>query len=327
MAQPALDLFKKRGLLMKVEGTEGTDSVPTNTDNGIMLLDGSAGFEFDKVERNIDRPHFTNNPFVVANPRAFIEGMWELIPPATPGAASTSNAPGDILLLSGGFTAVKDAIAQTTRYNPISAAIAAASAYWYQTGTLVKAIGARTALSAIRIAIGERASARVRVMGNNDAMTAVALPAITLPTDVPVVATHANSETNITVDGGSDLLVWAKELSIDLGTTLTSKEYTSHKSNGIQDRLATWTLRIAKTDLADFNPITVRNAASIFTARIRTYNGADPGIYTEIGIRGQIETITKTDIDGDYGWELSGPCIASSAGGDEMYIEFGDDDV
>ena len=125
------------------------------------------------------------------------------------------------------------------------------------------------------------------------------------------------------MSGGSDILVWAKELSIDIGSQIGTKEYTSHKSTQINDRQPTFSLRIARTALADFNPWTVRDALSIITARIRTMV-TDPGLYTEIGIRGQIENINEVDIDGDLGWELTGPCIASNTGGDEMYIEFGD---
>lgn len=324
MAQPALERFTRRGLAMKLEVTEGTDSVPTPALDGIMLLDGTSGTEFDKVERPVDRPFFTGNPFGVANRRAFVEGDWELMPPPTPGGPTTSDIYGDVLLRTGGMTAVKDAINKTTRYNPVSQAIPSASAYFWHVDNLKKIIASRTQLSGIRIAIGEHAKCRVRVQGRyTDVMTEV-LPNIVLPTVEPVIATFENSTTHIAFNGGPDLLVWAKELSIDLGSDLQTKEYTSLQTTAISGRQPTWTLRIARTDLADFNPWEVRDASEIFEARIRTLNTLPTGLYTEIGIRGQIESISETDIDGDLGWELSGPCIASNSGGDEMYIEVGD---
>src|SRR5690606_8396441 len=108
---------------------------------------------------------------------------------------------------------------------------------------------------------------------------------------------------NITVNGGAPLLVWAKSLAVDLGNTIADKEYTSHKETGISDRAPTWTLRIAKTALGDFNPWAVRDAAQTVEVALRlTQTG---NLYSELGIRGQIENINEVDIDGDYGWELT----------------------
>ena len=116
--------------------------------------------------------------------------------------------------------------------------------------------------------------------------------------------------------------MWAKSLSVDVGNTITSKEYTSHKESGISDRAPTWTLRVAKTALGDFNPWAVRDAAGVVEVALRLTEKNK--LYSELGIRGQIENINEVEIDGDYGWELTGPCVASDAGGDELYIEFGD---
>jgi hypothetical protein len=325
MAQPPLDQFRKRLLTLAVEAVEGVDEVPTALANAILLMNGSSGTEFDAVERPIDRPHFTNDPFVVANRRAFIEGDFELFPPATPGAAATSDAVAAPLLLPAGFTVAKDDVAKTTRYNPISSGIVSSSAYWYHTGTLIRAIGSRHNITQLGIQVGNRFMGRVRVQGRYTAMTETALPTGTLSPVVPVVASYLNSEASITVGAGSPLTVWAKGLSVDLGNELAQKEYTDLNVNTISDRRGTWTMRIARTDLGDFNPLTVRDAGTIVTARIRTYNADNRvGLYSEIGIRGQIEQVQAVDIDGDYGFELSGRCIASDAGGDELYLLFGD---
>jgi hypothetical protein len=138
---------------------------------------------------------------------------------------------------------------------------------------------------------------------------------------VPTTAKASNTETNVTVAAGSDVLVWAKELTLNFGNTIKSKEFTSHKETGITERTPAFTLRIAKTALADFNPWAARDAAELFTARLRLTES--DGRYSELGVRGQIEGVNEVDIDGDYGWELTGPCIPSDAGGDEFYILFG----
>ncbi len=322
MAQPNLELFKKRGVAIKIETTPGVDASPDVAANGVLLLNGSSGTEIDKIDRPIDRPFLGGTPFAVGGKRAFIEGDFELYPPATPGEVATSSADCEVLLLPAGMTVVKDAVGKTTTYNPVSANIATATAYWYHAGTHKKVLGSRNNLSSLALTVGERFTGKVRLQGDYTTVTETALPTITLPATVPTTARASNTTTNITVNGGADLLVWAKSLSVDLSNTIQDKEYTSHKESGISERSPSFTLRSAKTALADFNPWTVRDAASVFTARLRLTES--DGRYSELAIRGQIEGINEVDIDGDYGWELTGPCVPSDTGGDEFYIRFGD---
>jgi hypothetical protein len=330
MAQPELERFKRRGVTLAVETVEGVDQAPTAVANGIQMFDGRSGTEFDRRDRPLDRAFFTNDPFVVGNRRSFIEGGVELYSPSAPGAAgATGQSDIHALLTIAGLTLVRSLTAGViarSRYNPVSAAIASATAYWYHVDILRKVLGARANLSGVKQEIGERFMAQARILGTYTDVTQVAIPTITYPTTVPPVSTHLNSEAYIDLDAegaGAELLVWAKRLSLDFGSELTSKEYTSVMRNQINDRRATWSMLIARTALADFNPWAVRDAATIISARYVLEETAG-GMASELGIRGQIETIEEADIDGDLGWELSGPCIASSAGGDEFYISFDD---
>lgn len=332
MPQPSLDQFRKRAVLLKQEVTEGVDSTPTGATDAVLLMDGQSSTEVDIVEREIDRPFFTNNAFGTTNRRAVIEGMFELFPPATPGAASTSDAACAPLLLPAGMAVVKNLPQKTTRYNPASSAIPSSTAYWHQNDILIRALGCRHNISSLGIQIGNRFSGQVRIQGSYDAVQASSLPSATLYTNVPPFATHRNTVAHITNPaGGADLLVWAKSLQIDFGNELGSKEYSSIKVNQISDRRATFTMRIARTALADFNPWTVRDAGTIIGLKMRTFNNEHPttpvGLYSELGVRGQIEGVQIVDIDGDTGFELTGRCVASNAGGDDFYIQFGDTTV
>lgn len=322
MAQPNLEQFKKRGVAVKIETTPGVDAVPTGAANGVMLFNGSSGTEIDKIERPVDRPFLGGNPFVVGGKRAFIEGEFELYPPATPGAATTSSADCEVLLLPAGMTVVKDNVAKTTKYNPVSANMATSSAYWYHSGTHKKVLGSRHDVSNLTLAVGERFKGNVRIQGDYETVSEAALPTIVLPTTAPTTAKASNTTTNVTVGSGADVLVWAKSLAVNLSNRIANKEFTSHKETGITERTPTFTLRIAKTALADFNPWAARDNAEVFTARLRLTES--DGRYSELGILGQIEGVNEVDIDGDYGWELTGPCVPSDAGGDEFYILFGD---
>ncbi len=338
MTQPALDYFKKRSLLLKKETTEGVDASPVGSTDGFRLFDGSSSTEFDKVERPIDRDFFGGEEFAVANRRAKIEGEFELYPPATPGQTSTSDADCARVLLPAGMAVTKDAMAKTTTYSPVSAGIESATACFYHTGTLIKSLGSRVDVSSLAIAIGDRMKGNASITGTYEEVTGATPGTVVLPSTVPVVARHKNTKTVVStlVKGGTsstvatplvDLEVWAKSLSIDFGNALQHKEYTSKAVNGITDRQPTWSLQLAKTDIsADFNPWFVRDNGIILTAALTLWDDdTRDGLKSTLFVRGQIESITPTDIDGDYGWELSGPCIPSSSGNDEFYIEFGDD--
>jgi hypothetical protein len=233
-------------------------------------------------------------------------------------------------LLPAGMAVVKDAGAKTTRYNPISTAIPSSTAKFYHNDRLFVALGARHDISELGINIGQMMGGRVRVMGTAQALTESTLPTPDLYEDIPPVARFNNTRAYIDPDGsggGAEVLVWAKSLVVNFGNELGAKEYSSVKRNTISDRLATWTMRIARNDLSDFNYDTLADGGTIITARMRVYSVGIPGLYAEIGIRGQIESHNEVDIEGDHGVELSGPCIPSDTGGDEFYLLFGDDTV
>lgn len=322
MAQPDLEKFDQRGLLMAVAGT----SLLANT-HGIQLLDGSSGREFDKGERNIDRTHLGGRPFYKKNKRAFVQGGIEITPPVQPGHATDGKPPYAICLLASAMAEVLTVAARKTRYNPVSQAMAMADAIWYHSKTYLEVTSARANMSGFKAEIGMpimveqfRAQGKYTVVSQDD------LPDIDFSDyPKPTVCSDENSVLVIeTVDGVDvNLELWGKLLKIDYGNGVATKEYTGHKEQGISKRDPTFTFRFAKPDLDDFNPQTVSDDEVIVTGYWKT---SEPdGRYTKIGFRGQIENVTDVDIEGDFGYECTGPCIPSDAGGDEHYLEFGDD--
>lgn len=342
MTQPALDFFKKRNLLVKAETVPGADAMPTGTTDGFRLFDGSSSTEFDKVERALDKPFFGGDSFVVSNRRAKVEGEFELYPPATPGAVSTSDADCAKILLPAGMAVTKDATGKVTRYNPISSSIPTVTAYWYHVRRLIKVLGARADISGLSIEIGQRFKAKASITGDYTEWSSAAVPNVTLPGKVPVVANARNTRASLStlVKGATastvstpldELAVWVKSLSVDFGNDLKHKEYSSLSVNQIADRKPTFNLKLATTDIgAGFDPLFVRDNGIVLVATVQLFeNEGTPsstlsGLYSALTVRCQIENVTPTDIDGDDGWELSGPCIPSDAGGDEFFIEFGD---
>lgn len=321
MAQPALEKFSRRGLLL---AAANTTLLPGT--HGLQLIDGSAGREFDKVERNIDSPHLGSKPFSKKNKRAFIQGNIEIIPPTQPGHATNGVMTVAPALLSTAMAQVLDVGQRITRYNPISTSMPLVDAKWYQSGTLLEVTDGRGNLSSIKMEIGERFVAQYRMQGDYSEVDEAALPTIDFDAFLPpTVATHDNSQLVIETINGVEvnLHLWGKLLSVDQGNTIATKEYTEHKETGISERNSTFTMRFARPAKADFDVQATSDAHHIITGYFKTVE-AD-GRYTKLAIRGQIENVNDTDIDGDFGYEITGPCIPSSSGNDEWSIEAGDD--
>lgn len=337
MSQPDFEDFDQRAVLLKIQPTDA-DAEPDESTDGFRLFDGSSQIEGDIVERNADKPHLGNNPFVVANERATIKGMFELWAPAEPGQAANSDAWAAIMLRPAGMAVAKNAVEAITRYNPVSAGIAKITGYWTHAKELVKALGARVDIDELKIEIGQRFMASGTILGelSDDGVTEAAMPTVTLPTKVPVVATKRNTECVIStlVRGGTastdgtplnGLHVWAESLKVSFGNNLTYKELTEASRTKV-NRKGTFTARIAQTDITDdFNPHYVRKHGIIITIDVSLWEShTKVGLYSVLGVRGQIETVTAIDLGGSKGWELKGRCIPSDSGNDEFYVGFGD---
>lgn len=326
MAQPNLDKFSRRGLALKLQPTPGTPVVPSALTDGIRFYDGQSGTEFDALEENRDRAFFGGQPFSTYNHRAFVEGSVHVYPPTSPGAAGADGTPDcHALLLIAGLSQTLDLANGITRYNPISDNIAQATANFWHAGTLRQIYDARANISALGMEIGNRARAQLRVQGVYDGIGQQSVASVVVPETLGPVIESANSTLRITQHpggvAGAPLLCWGKALTIDFGSQLATKEYTEHKETSIDGRQPTFTVRLARTLKADFDPWAVRAAGTYISADMRVKNL--DGRYTEFGVRGLIREINETDIDGDYGWEISGPCIPTAAGGDEFHIAFG----
>lgn len=331
MAQPNLDFFTSRGLALKAEVTEGTDPTGTSALNSFDIMNGKSGTEFDKVERKRDRAFFTGDSFVVANKRAFIEGEMELVPPTTPGTAGApGTAPCEVALLPCGMA--RTLSANKTALKPISRNIPSVFAYWWHAGTYLEVAAARGNINGLKMEIGQRFMANLRLQG-----TYVEKEEAALPTDfdysdftTPLVSEYNNSTLIVNVEdsagtpvGTADLHLWGKLLSVDFNNQLNTKQYTEKKTTQVSDRKAAFTARFARPAKSDFDVYAARDAAHRVELAYRVTD-PDTGLYSELIARGQIDQITDADIDGDFGYEITGTCIASSAGGDEFEINFGD---
>lgn len=328
MAEPTIEYFDQRAVLVKLETVADTDPVISAADDGFQFFDGSCGTEFNKIERTPDRPFWGGRPFAVANKRAFIEGTIDLFPPDSPGDATpTGNALCEPIILPAGFAVTKDLANKLTRYNPVSRNIAVAWSRFLQGGEVLNIESGRHSLSAVRMAIEEGMSAQVRMEGVYRTIVEGVAPTVPVNERLSTVSTWDNSEALLSVVGGSvtDLELRCRSLAWDSGSELATTEFTGRRITGHSGRTPTATAVFLRPRDSDVNLHAIRDAAGIITISYRTYeDDTKDGLYSEHGVRMQIENITRTDVDGYYAYEISGPCVPSSSGGDEVYIGFGD---
>lgn len=327
MAQTKPQSFRLRALTGLVETTEGVDATPA-TSNGIRLFNGIGSITRPITELQEDRPFFGNYPFSVGDRVGMVKGDIMLFPPSAPGnAGATGDPASNIILLPGGFTPTKNAGAKTTRLNPISLGIVSASYYWYHAGEHWKLLGSRNRLTNIKTALDSRWMLSFETIGNTTGVSAAAVPSITKPAGTARVATTANSVAFLKVNGGSELAAWSQEFDLQLAAELNTIPFTNDaKFNDIDDRLPTFSILMAPTDQAEFNPDAVIQAESLFEYRWRTFQGPTTaaGLYTEVGVRGQLENYEVVEVKRKKLWRLTGKCIPSDSGGDECYVLYGD---
>lgn len=323
MTQPALNFFRRRAIAAAIQAVAGTPETVNPATHGFRMYDGRSGIEVDENPDNPDRPFFSGEDFAASNERAFVEGEIRLIPPSAPGDPTNGIPEVDVVLRAAGMARTLNAGARTTRYTPISQDFKMVTAHWWQSGLFKEIFDARGLLNEIMLEIDRRARATARLQGYIDDLEEDDVEAVTVPSSVGPVMSAANSRQRLRVDGGTWLHVWSKMLGIQPNGQLQSDQYTEKRENSIDDRVAAWTSTIARTALADFNPRNVRLNGNIIEIQTRLYSSN--GLYVELGIRGKVRTYAEAEIGAQkFGWELGGPCLPTSSGNDEFYIEFGD---
>lgn len=337
--QPNLDFFKKRSVLLKIQDDEGVPESVSESVDGFRLFDGQSEIQHDTIERPEDKPHLGHDDFALANARVSISGLFELWAPAEPGQASNSDAWAAIVLRPAGMVATKSVSGALTRYNPISQSIPVITGHWYHTRELIKGNDIRVDISSLKMEIGQRFSGQASLLGElTSDVEESTPPAVTLPTKVPVVASKRNSRCRVRtlVRGGTPstddtplawLSTWSKLLQVDFGNSPAYNEYTD-KSQTALNRKGTFTWRVAETDITDdFNPEYVRRHGIVIEIDWTLWESdTRVGLYNVLGVRGKIETVTRVDLNGDKGWEIKGRCLPSSAGNDEFFVGFGDNE-
>lgn len=320
-----MESFRNRGFAIGLEISENVDPGVTSAADAFRLLNGSSSIEGDVTERELDRSTFGHNEFTWGNERVIVEGDFEIIPPADPGAGTSAGNFGvERLLRISGFAAVaKSSGNDTSIHKLVSSSIPSAYMLFWHSGTLKEASGARADISSLGVEIGSRFKGRAKIQG-----TSVDLTEAALPTDfdysaqtVPVVARKDNTIIRYITAAGAPVHLYGKSLLVDFNNEVQTKEYSQFGSTAIGDRKPLATLRIAKPSYTALDARALRAAGTIVGFDV-TVIEAD-GRYLRLKVRGQLEGFQDVDIDKDFGHELAVRCIPSDAGGDEVELEAG----
>jgi hypothetical protein len=330
VAQPALEKFNRRVLAVAAAGV--TVAAATHA---IKFYEGSSGTEFDKVEDNEDKAVLGGSTFAVTNKRAFIEGQIHFALPEVPGSTTGTEgvAPHAPVLKPCGLAETISAVLETTRYTPVSSSFALADAKFWHSGDLIEVTNARGNLTSIGVEVNQRPSAQLRLQGSYDTVDEAALPndantSAFVQMRPGVGSSDATRNTlrmrlsSLGVAAISNLALRAKSLRVDLGNTIETKPYSEFDETGVSARVPTFTAVFARPSQTDFDVHAIRDSEELITLAMRQVDLGD-GRYLTIGVRGQIDQITATEVQGDKCWQITGTCIPSDAGGDEFYLEFG----
>lgn len=320
--QPELRQFDQRGIVI---GPAGTSLAPAT--HALRLLDGSSDTTADRVERNIDTPYLGAKPASMKNHRAMINGTIELTPPAAPGQPTTGVSSAKRALLCCKITETLTPLSRLTRLTPHSGADTLSDAIWWHAGLYLEVSDMAGDLSDLTMEIGQAFKGKVAYEGPYEELAEDDLPEdwdySAFPE--PTVAEYSNSTLIINSLGDAaitDLHLRAKKLSATFGNGKAVHEYTEYKKGQVSTRDGKFTILIALTDLGDFNPDAFKRSREIISVEwmLREADGR----YSLLGVRGQIDNVKVVEIEKKAGFEITGACIPSDAGNDEIWIEFGD---
>lgn len=300
-----------RVLLVDTESTYGTAATMTAAD-AILAMNASIQTIGEQLERNIDKPYFGGNPFVLIGKRVELSFEVDLIGHATPGTA----APLAKVLKMCGFGETLDP-GVSAIYAPVSSSFESCTIDFFWAGVKFRLLGARGALD-IEQNIKNYGKGKVKVIG-----------LLSTPEDG-------------SGPGGYDWSAFQTPPTIEAATwEVTCGAYTAHcvgfmlNANAELPLIETSESRqvvpvarkpageitvILNDNLSTWNPWSIAEAHTIVTVTSTVTGGA--GKNTAITARTQFGMPEPTEVEGVAALRIPLVAIPSSAGNDEIEIEY-----
>jgi hypothetical protein len=313
-------LYRERvyGLLVKIETTSGTDSVPTGSANAVQVV-GAPTITVDYLEQGL-RGDVVNGVLIAAD-RAAAAGRFvkidninlEVRGSGTAGTASEADA----LLRAAGFS-VTNSAGVSNLYTTLDTAMETVTAYAYAAGKLFKLVGG-VATFELSGEATKRGMLKFSLMGRLAAdPTEAALPALTLSSVIPPLFHSVSTSIGSWTSASGEPM---QLLSVDIKGNETIAALPSagatdgHAGYLLSDRKMSQSMKIRTPALASFDPFalskadgsTMPNTAHTYGTvagnRLAVTTGKWSLVAPKIGTQDSVFTY---DLDGTLGAGASG---------------------
>jgi hypothetical protein len=256
---------RNTAVLLKLEaGGYGVDAAPVPATDAILLRKFTCDDEFKFVNNPEVRPYFGKAKDLVANHHVI--GSFE-VALAGSGALGTP-APWGKILRCGSFA---EAITALTRvdYTLISSALESATMYYYDDGTLKKALGLRVNINSIKWVYGDVPVLACSFIALDGGTTAVVPPAVVLTSWAQPLPVNQVNSGLLTIGctyaagalvGGATFP--SKGIEISLGTQLNFIELLGGESADITDRDVTGKITVDLTAAQEISNMGIIQAAA-----------------------------------------------------------------
>jgi hypothetical protein len=255
---------RNTAVLFKLETTYGTDAVPGNTTDALLVSEFTCDDSYKYENAPEIRPYmgggrdYVTEKHVVGTLKVKLGGS---------GAAGTSAQWGD-LFRAAGFAETISAGVRVDR-TPISAAFESGTLYYYDDGVLKKALGVRMNLTGLKLGYGGIPEAAFSFVGLKGGDTAVASPALTLTAWKPPLAVNSINSGMVTIgctyatgalSGGTTFV--SKGLDLALGGKVDFAGLLGGESVEFTDRNVTGKLTLDLTAAQEISNLGIADAST-----------------------------------------------------------------
>lgn len=302
-------LWRKKLILVKIEGTYGTDPTPAGTD-ALLTMNAQIRAVADQLEREYDQPYLGGKPFVLTGKRYELEFDVEVAGSGTAGTPPKYDA----LLRACGFS-VTNTPATSDVYAPVSAAFESATIYFWAEGQRHILLGCRGSVS-LDLTIRQYGKWRFRMTGFYAA-----------PTDTTqATPTYANQATPLAISESNWVAtldsydMQANSLQIDLSNDVQHLESSEDEEVVILDRRTSGSAQIYAPNVATKNLWTQATGHGLL-AFSTALTGSGGNIVTVAGPKVQAGMPDIAELNGNVGYTIP-LSFTPNAGNDELTITF-----
>jgi len=306
-------LSRKRLILVKVESTYGTDSVPTGTDALLVRNLDITPLSGEIVSRDLVRPYLGNYDQLIAQTSVAVTFEVELAGSGTAGTAPKFDA----ILKACGMSATIVASTSVT-YTPVSASFSSATIYFNVDGVLHKLTGCRGSMN-MTCAVGAIPTLAFDLTGVYNSPTDTAAPAVTYTAQATPLIFREGNTSAFSFFSYSGIL---QSVDFNLSNELIFRELVGGtKQTLLTDRKPAGTVMIEAPTIAAKDFFTTALATT--TGNLTFLHGTTAGNRVTF-LASQVDVLNPTYQDQDSIMMLSVPYVAipTAAGNDEFSLAF-----